>query len=413
MTPVAPNAPHTVAVLFGGRSLEHDVSVVSGLQILHALDPASFAAIPVYIDQQMRWWVGDDLWHSEAFKNGGPDRARLTEVTLSAGFGTSTLTPAPGASSAGILSVSGVPSAARSLSRAIPVDCFVPVLHGTFGEDGSLQGLLEMGGCAYVGSGVLASAVGMNKRMTKVVASHAGVPVVPWVSCERGVLDRGSAWLRELPAKVGATLSWPAIVKPCNLGSSAGVTTAMDADELIVGVLKVFEYDVEALIEPFITNRLEMNVAVAGLDTPVPSVTEMPVTSQSSILSFSDKYKKQGRKSVGTTEGMAGALRVLDPSDLPAELRASAQAHAVTVFSALGCEGISRIDFLIDVDANALYFNEINTLPGSLAFYLWSAAPHYWTITELLARLVYRAERLRAMKRSLQRKPTPDLRLLS
>jgi D-alanine-D-alanine ligase len=155
-----------------------------------------------------------------------------------------------------------------------------------------------------------------------------------------------------------------------------------------------------------------VNVAVAGLDVPVPSVTEMPVTSQSSILSFSEKYKRQGRKSIGSSEGMAGALRVLDPEDLPAELRASAQRYATTVFAALGCEGISRIDFLIDADTGALYFNEINTLPGSLAFYLWSAAPHYWTITELLSRLIDRAERLRAMKRGLQRKPPSELSLL-
>ncbi len=109
---------------------------------------------------------------------------------------------------------------------------------------------------------------------------------------------------------------------------------------------------------------------------------------------------------------MAGALRVLDPEDLPAEMRARAQQYATTVFGALGCEGISRVDFLIDADTNTLFFNEINTLPGSLAFYLWSAAPHHWTITDLLSRLIDRAERLHAMKRGLQRKPPPELTLL-
>ncbi|HEY7171272.1 MAG TPA: D-alanine--D-alanine ligase family protein [Vicinamibacterales bacterium] len=392
----------TVAVMFGGRSLEHDVSVVSGLQILHAIDPDRFAPMPIYIDQSLRWWVGDDLWHNESFKGGGPDRSRATEVALSPGFGTSTLTPVR--SDAGLSRIAG--------PNPIPVDVFIPVLHGTYGEDGSIQGQLELGGCAYVGCGVLASAVGMNKRMTKIVAANAGVPIVPWLSCERGVLDRGHDWLRDYPAKVEASFGWPVIVKPCNLGSSAGVTTATTADEMIAGILKVFEYDVEALIEPFVKNRLEVNVAVAGLDVPVPSVTEMPVTSQASILSFSEKYKRQGRKSIGSSEGMAGALRVLDPADLPAEMRANAQRYATTVFAALGCEGISRIDFLIDADSGTLYFNEINTLPGSLAFYLWSAAPHYWTITELLARLIDRAERLRAVKRGLQRKPPAELSLL-
>ncbi len=389
----------TIAVLFGGRSLEHDVSVVSGLQILHAVDPDRFRPMPVYIDQSLRWWIGDDLWHSESFKGGGPERSRLREVTLAPGFGPSTLTPVSPAIQIG--AVAGV-----------HVDVFLPVLHGTFGEDGSIQGLLELGGCAFVGCGVAASAVGMNKRLTKIVAAHAGVPVVPWVSCERAVLDRHSSWMSDLPRRVEAELHWPVIVKPCNLGSSAGVSTASSPVELIAGVLKVFEYDVEALIEPFILNRLEINVAVAGLETPVASVTEMPVTNQASPLSFSEKYKREGRKSVGSSEGMAGALRVLDPSDLPEEMRAQAQRHATTVFAALGCEGISRIDFLIDADSNTLYFNEINTLPGSLAFYLWSAAPHHWTITELLSRLIERAERLRAMKRGLQRKPPAELRLL-
>ena len=398
--PVAVTASRrVVAVMFGGRSLEHDVSVVSGLQILHALDPASLAPMPIYIDHLGRWWMGDALWRSEAFRGGGPDRSALTEVTLSSGFGSSTLVPVERL-------LPGPPSGVR-------VDVFVPVLHGTYGEDGSIQGLLELGGCAYVGCGVLASAIGMNKRVTKAMASLAGVPVLPSESCGRDVLEAGSAWLTAFPERVAQRFGWPVIVKPCNLGSSAGVSVAATPEELVAGALRVFEFDVEALVEPFVKNRLEVNVAVAGLDEPVASVTEMPVTAQATPLTFSEKYRRQGRKSIGSSEGMAGALRVLDPQDLPPEMRAAAQRHAVTVFSALGCEGISRIDFLIDADTGTLYFNEINTLPGSLAFYLWSAAPHYWTITELLARLIDRAERVRAMKRGLQRRPPPELRLLS
>ena len=401
----------TVAVMFGGRSLEHDVSVVSGLQILHAIDPDRFAPMPIYIDQATRWWVGDALWHTEAFKGGGPDRSRLIEVSLSPGFGTSRLIPVDMAS---LLTGTGgrLTGVGTVAGGAIPVDVFVPVLHGTYGEDGCVQGALELGGCAYVGCGVMASSIGMNKRATKIMAAHYGVPIVQWLACERSVLDRGSAWLTDYPTRVSESFGWPVIVKPCNLGSSAGVSVATTGEELISGILKVFEYDVEAIIEPFIRNRLEINVAVAGLDEPVASVTEMPVTSQATPLTFAEKYRKQGRKSVGSSEGMAGALRVLDPQDLPAEMRARAQRYATTVFAALGCEGISRIDFLIDADTNELFFNEINTLPGSLAFYLWSAAPHYWTITELLARLIDRAERLRAMKRGLQRKPPAELKLL-
>jgi D-alanine-D-alanine ligase len=400
----------TVAVMFGGRSLEHDVSVVSGLQVLHAIDPDAFNPFPIYIDQELRWWVGNEddnaLWHADAFKKGGPDRSKVLEVCLSPGFGSSSLIRARSADS-------GVRRTSAAFSKPVPVDAFIPVLHGTYGEDGSIQGLLELGGCAYVGCGVMASSVGMSKRATKVMALQAGVPVLPWIPCERAVLDRGNGWLRDVPANVGSQFGWPVIVKPCNLGSSAGVSVAANADELVAGILKVFEYDVEAIIEPFVKNRLEVNVAVAGLDQAVASVTEMPATNQASPLTFSEKYKRQGRKSVGSSEGMAGALRVLDPQDLPIDMRRRAQSLAVQVFTLLGCEGISRIDFIIDADTNTLYFNEINTLPGSLAFYLWSAAPHFWTITELLARLIDRAERLRAMRRGLQRRPPPDLQLLS
>ncbi len=172
----------------------------------------------------------------------------------------------------------------------------MPVLHGTFGEDGCIQGLLELGGCAYVGCGVGASAVGMNKRFTKVIAQQADVPVVPWLSCERAVLDRGSRWLHDLPNEVAATFGWPVIVKPCNLGSSAGVSVAATPEALVAGVLKVFEYDVEALIEPFIKNRLELNVAVAGLDEPVASVTEMPVTSKDVAAHVQREVQEAGRQ---------------------------------------------------------------------------------------------------------------------
>jgi D-alanine-D-alanine ligase len=391
-----------VGVLFGGRSLEHDVSVVSGLQVLHAVDPDRFDPLPIYVDQNTRWWIGDDLWHKEAFGAAGPDRARLREVALSPGFGTSSL----------IAIRDGNTGRLAAGHHRLPVDVFVPVLHGTFGEDGCLQGQLELGGCAYVGCGVLASAAGMNKRVAKIVAAHAGVPIVPWLSVDRTVLDRGTSWLTDVPSRVEASFGWPVIVKPCNLGSSAGVSTAHSAEDLVAGVLRVFEYDVEALIEPFIRKRLELNVAVAGFDEPVASVTEMPLTAEGSPLTFSEKYRREGTKSVGSSEGMAGALRVLDPADLPETMRRQAQTHATTVFAALGCEGISRVDFLIDVETDRLYFNEINTLPGSMAFYLWSAAPHYWTLTEVLTRLLDRAERNRATRLGLKRQPPPELRLL-
>jgi len=388
----------TIGVLFGGRSLEHDVSVVSGLQVLQALDSDRYRPLPIYIDHSGHWWTGETLWHRSSFSKGGPNKDRLTEVVLSSNFGASELR----SNRAGALP--GLPN--------LRVDVFLPILHGTYGEDGCIQGLLELTGCAYVGCGVAASAIGMNKRLSKLIVSRVGIPVVPWRSIQRSVLDLGAAWLDDTPVEVESVFGWPVIVKPCNLGSSAGVSVAHSPSELNSAILRVFEYDTEGLIEPFIKNRLELNVAVVGLDTPVASITEMPVTLKGSHLSFSEKYKRQGRKSVSSSEGMASAVRVLDPLDLPAEMRATAQEFAIRAFTELGCEGISRVDFLIDTDRDELFFNEINTLPGSLAYYLWSAPPHYWTITELLTKLIERAERIRATRVRLERQPPPELRLL-
>ena len=400
--------------MFGGRSLEHDVSVVSGLQILHAIDPERFAPMPIYIDQATRWWVGDDLWHTDTFKGGGPDRSRLIEVALSPGFGTSRA----GAGGYGCAAVRSRPG--RRIGRrnagggAIPVDVFVPVLHGTYGEDGCVQGALELGGCAYVGCGVMASAVGMNKRATKIMAAHAGVPIVQWLACERSVLDRGHGMAdRAIRARRRVASAGRSSSSRATSGRAPACRSRPTADELIAGILKVFEYDVEAMIEPFIRNRLEINVAVAGLDEPVASVTEMPVTSQASPLTFAEKYRQAGAQEHRVERGhgrCAARARSAGSAGGDACPRATLRHDGV---SALGCEGISRIDFLIDADTNELFFNEINTLPGSLAFYLWSAAPHHWTITELLARLIDRAERLRAMKRGLQRKPPAELKLLA
>src|SRR5262249_25056396 len=157
-----------------------------------------------------RWWTGDPLWYRESFKGGEPDRSLLTEVMLVPGFGKSSLMPVDNRHL--------VPGVEVVDVRSLATNVFVPVLHGTFGEDGSIQGLLDVAGCAYVGSGVLASAIGMNKRVTKIVAEKAGVPVVPWFSCERNMLDGQSSWLVDLPRQVEDAFGWPVIVKPCNLG---------------------------------------------------------------------------------------------------------------------------------------------------------------------------------------------------
>ena len=293
-------------MLFGGRSLEHDVSVVSGLQILHAVDPELFAPMPVYIDQAHALV---DRRRPLAHRNIQGRRPRPVAIDRSHAV-----------------------SRFRHLAALMPV---VPRCRRRLAASRRrrFQSTCSFRFCTARSARMAACRVcwSLAAVRTSAAACWLGDRHEQAADESRGGAsrraDRAVGFVRTRRARPRAGLAdracrltsrrrfgWPVIVKPCNLGSSAGVSTAASADELIAGVLKVFEYDVEALIEPFIKNRLELNVAVAGLDEPVPSVTEMPVTAKTSTLSFSEKYKRQGRKSIGSSEGMAGALRVLDPA---------------------------------------------------------------------------------------------------
>jgi D-alanine-D-alanine ligase len=246
---------------------------------------------------------------------------------------------------------------------------FFPCLHGSFGEDGSLQGLFELADVPYVGAGVAASAISMDKALTKVICRGVGIPVLDWV-----VLSRAE-WGQEPAASVARlerALAYPLIVKPVCLGSSIGVKRCHDLGTLREAIATALILDSRVLVEPALTDFIEINCAVMGPPERV-SVCEQPLTHEA-ILSFDAKYKRGGKgaKHAEKPGGMASLDRLI-PAPISAELSQRVQSLATQAFRAIDAAGTARIDFLYQSDRDALYLNEMNSIPGSLAFYLWEA----------------------------------------
>lgn len=396
-----------VAIVYGGRSVEHEISVLTALEAAQAIDTTRYKPVLVYIDLHGRWWTGDKLKDRSFYAafHGRPEGAKLEveEVALLPTPGIGGLVK--GVKDGGLLGAvsrlfGGGPKRDDML---VPVDVWMPLLHGTYGEDGCIQGLFELSELPYTGCPVKAAAIGMSKPTTKALATQAGVPVLPWEVVE------AHQWSTKDPGPVLERLQklgpWPLFVKPANLGSSVGVAKAEDAPALIAALVKVFQHDTQAIVEPCVVDLSEINVSVRRVDgKPVASVVEMPVRrSKSGVLTYEDKYVGPGGKKKAPSAGMATMARVTDPKDLPQEYKDAARAHATTVYEALGAQGVSRIDFILDGAKGQLFFNEINTLPGSVAHYLWSASTPSLTYTELLSALVEEAEARKAAERRLSR----------
>jgi D-alanine-D-alanine ligase len=357
-----PPARETVAVLFGGTSAEHEVSVITGHQIMDALEAAGYTLLPIYITKEGAWYAGQVLHNIRQYTEPTFHVDRLKDVhrvSLSPDRSIRQLLPHP---------LHG-----RGLLRRMPrlwADVFFPTMHGSFGEDGTLQGLFEMAGVPYVGAGVLASAVGMDKVRMKALYRDAGLPVLECVSVARAQWQAESAaFIR----RVEDFAAYPLIVKPVCLGSSIGVRRCENAVELRTAIEAAMLLDDRVLVERALVNFIEINCAVLGPPEQA-SVCEQPHTSEA-ILSFEAKYKQGGKggKVGGAKGGMASLGRTI-PAPISAELTARVQELAVQAFRVLGAAGVARIDFLLEEEGERLYLNEINTLPGSLAFYLWEAS---------------------------------------
>lgn len=371
-----------VAVLFGGLSSEHDVSVLTGLQILEALDPSKYEGFPVYIGLDGQWWVGDALRER---KNYLPDLATkrlLTRVSLDVGNGRER----------GQWHLREVGGGFLKKAKTFAFDVVVPAMHGTWGEDGTLQGALAAEGVPFVGGGVSAMGVTINKVWTAELAKAAGLPALPGVLVWRG---------DEVDAKaVAKTLGkYPLFVKPNFLGSSIGAKMVKSEEELNAAVSAVFRLDTAALIQPCVPNLVEYNVAVRREKggNVATSAIERPLRA-GETLDFKDKYlsggglDKLGNKLGAANSGMASATRVLNPPELAKKKEAQIREWATNLFVYLDLAGTPRLDFLCNEKTGDIYFNEINPLPGSFAYFLWEGATPRVGFTALLDDLIDEAK---------------------
>ncbi|HEY9714163.1 MAG TPA: D-alanine--D-alanine ligase family protein [Chroococcales cyanobacterium] len=399
------NRRQTVAIMFGGRSVEHEISIITGLQLIKALDVVKYAPLPLYIAPSGKWYAGDALLDRQFYRNMPASFDLVDEVTLLPQPGVNGLTVVrPKAKSRADSGYS-----LQSENRVIPVDVFFVSFHGTFGEDGCIQGLLELAEVPYTGCGVLSAAVGMSKYHCKKLLESHGIPVLPSAMVYREEIEEGLgrnlAAVRERVMNTESLDHFPLFVKPGNLGSSIGISKADDEAQLDAALMKVFKYDYCAIIEPCLDNKLEMNVSVLEDLEPQASVVEIPVSSSDQGLSYEDKYMRGGggKKTGPASQGMASLTRVIDPIDLSPQIKETARDYAVRAFKALGCAGVARIDFMLDLQKNVLYFNEINTLPGSLAFYLWMNSHPPVLYTDMLTKMIVRAQGRHDRKLSLHR----------
>ena len=368
-----------VAVFFGGRSVEHEISVISALQAIHAFNVERYNIVPIYISKQGRWYTGNDLLDIRNYKDMKGLTSKCTEVFMRPEYGDYNLYKAE----------TSMFSKRNTVVAKLHV--VIPVLHGTNGEDGIFEGLLETIGIPFAGCNTLSSANGMDKITMKMILKECDIPVVDYV----WFTDR--QWFNEreqLIAKIEEKIGYPVIVKPANLGSSVGIGRAIDRAQLIEKVDEAEKYSTRIIVEHMVEELQEINCSVLGdCDEYQPSVCEEPIKS-GEILSYEDKY-------MGGTKGAKGmqASQKRIPAELPDEETKRIQFLACETFRVLSCHGVSRVDVIIDKTTRNIYVNEINTIPGSLSFYLWEATGiSFDKLMDKLVQLALKRKREGAMK---------------
>jgi D-alanine-D-alanine ligase len=359
----ASNRKTTVAVLFGGRSPEHDVSVVSALQVMNALDAHTYDILPVYITTKGEWLTGDVLRRRDSYIPKA-DTAGITSVRLDV---------VPQKRSRFIAGKPGL----LGKEHYIEFDVALPVFHGLVGEDGGIQGLLETANVPYTGMRLMASSILMDKVVTKRILSSVGIPVLPFREVRRPV--EGTYVPAEILKSILDGLEPPYCVKPSHLGSSIGVGKAGSIDDVAALLPGIFLYDDTAIIEPFVPHMVEYNVAVAAMDGRiVTSAIERPKRTEE-LLDFKEKYLSGGGKKTGTkipgqsSEGMLSLTRDINP-DLPPQMESNIRSWAQATFACVYGSGVPRIDFISNEKTGEVWLNEVNPCPGSLGFFLWEAS---------------------------------------
>lgn len=362
-----------VGVFFGGKSVEHEVSVISGIQALKAFNSEKYEAIPIYITKENEMYTGEAVGDIKNYKNIPELLKNSIRIFLIC--------------EQGKLNMVRYPEKKIGNSTIDHIDVAFPVVHGANVEDGSLQGFLRHYNIPLAGCDVTASAVTMDKYVMKTVLKDNDIPVLDCVTLH--VTDY-QADAETACRKVEDKIAYPVIVKPVNLGSSVGIKVARNREGLVEALEYAYEFSQKVLIEKAIENLREINCSVLGdYESAQASECEEPI-SNDEILSYEDKYVA-GNK--GGSEGMRTARREL-PANLTPELREKIRELAVKTFKVLDCNGVSRIDFMIDKDSDEVYVNEINPIPGSLAFYLWEAmGKAYSELLDDMVKLALKRER--------------------
>lgn len=370
--------------MFGGRSAEHEISIITGLQAIQAVDPCRYEIIPIYISMNGKWYTGDNLLDKSFYKRMEDNLSQIQEVTL-----------LPDPTIRGLVLTNK-----RSI---IPLDVCFLTFHGQYVEDGCLQGLLELADLPYTGCGVVASALSMDKYRCKMLFKAHGIPVLPAVTVTRKMALTDLKKTREYIFNNFELKKFPVFVKPNSLGSSIGISPAYNENELNNALAKAFRFDEVAIVEPYLSNMMELNVSVLDGDPPVASVVEMPLSLDGRTLTFEDKYLRKGSKTSDQSEGMASLTRVIDPVQLDLAIKKQVVDLSLKGFSLLRCSGVVRFDFMLDKESGNLYFNELNPIPGSLSFYLWEKSSPPLLYTELIDRLVESAFRRKEEQLALHR----------
>lgn len=347
-----------VGVAFGGQSVEHEISIISAMQVMHALDEEKYEVYPMYFSKGKTLYCDASLRELSNFKDLIALEKKVTSYHLMRDQQHFYLEA----------------DSRRLFHKRIELDIVLPIMHGTNGEDGVLQGYLDMIGIPYCGSHVLGAAVGQDKVIMKSVLQNRHIPIVDWmyVTCYDEINE-------DLLSKV-EHLGYPLILKPSNLGSSIGIQVVESESELLTALQEAFRYDEKVVIEKVIQHLKEINASVLGdLSTCEVSVLE-EVVKKDDILSYHDKYESNSK-----TKGMASTSRVI-PANTSEEETIRIQDLAKQTFHELHASGVARIDFMMDKDTHDIYVNEINTIPGSLSFYLWE--PKGIPFTKLLDEII-------------------------
>lgn len=342
-----------IGVIYGGETVEHEVSVISALQAMNNLNEDKYDIVPIYISKDRIWYTGHMLRDIEFYKEFEDEKKYATKVMLYKKGKTFLLQRTTGLFRKDITDL----------------DVILPVVHGNNVEDGSLAGLLDSIGIPYVGSHVLGGALGQDKVVMKQVMESVNLPIVPYTwFYDSEYLDNKENILKEIK-KIG----YPVIVKPATLGSSIGIEVAKSEKDIESKIEDAMEYDTKIVVEKVIENLTEVNASVLG-NYEYQKVSPLEeVMGEDEILSFADKYLGNAKSKGTASKGMASTSRIV-PARIPEKLTKEIQDTAKQVFKVLNLSGVCRVDFLIDNRENKFYVNEPNTCPGSLSFYLWKEA---------------------------------------